>query len=261
MRKKLVAGNWKMYKSAGEARDMVAALLPLLSGDADVVLCPPYLALPATVEACAGTKVGVAGQDAFWLDEGAYTSQVSAAMLKAAGATHCVLGHSETRGRFGSADLPASQVAAFAETDETVNLKARACLRHGLVPIVCVGETEAEREEGRTDAVVQGQVARALQDIEPTDVARMVLAYEPVWAIGTGKTCGPDEANRVCGVVRKAVARAAGDAAPGACRVLYGGSVKPDNAGALFSQTEIDGGLVGGASLDAQTFARIIAAA
>ena len=197
-------------------------------------------------------------QDVFWLDSGAFTGQVSASMLADAGVRMCLVGHSETRGRFGKLDVPESTLGYFAETDETVNLKIKALLKHRVTPILCVGETLEEREAERTDAVIQAQIRGALAGV--SEFANGVVAYEPVWAIGTGKTCDAAEASRVCGVVRAAVREMLGGQAD-SVRVLYGGSVKAANAKELFGMADIDGGLVGGASLQAEEFCRIVSLA
>ena len=266
MRKKIIAGNWKMNKTVAEALALVEELKPLLAGQAgaDVVVCPPYTALHAVQGALQGTGIDLGAQDAFWKASGAYTSQVSLPMLQDVGVAYVILGHSETRGRFGVAepDMTPDLLKTLGETDAAVNIKAKAVLAAGLTPIVCIGETLAERQAGDTDAVVRAQVVGALAGIVGEQVgAGVVLAYEPVWAIGTGETCAPDEADRVCGVVRAAVRENFGDAAAEAVRIQYGGSMKPDNAADLLARLNIDGGLIGGASLKAKDFAAIVAAA
>ena len=266
MRKKIIAGNWKMNKTIGEALSLVEELKGLVGerADVDVVVCPPYTALYAVAKAVEGTAIGVAGQGLFWKASGAYTSYVSGPMLADAGAKYVIIGHSETRGRFGVAepDLTEDLIKVFGDTDASVNVKTRAALSFGLIPIVCVGETLAERKAGDTDTVVRTQVLASLKDISAEDVAsRVVFAYEPVWAIGTGEVCAADEADRVCGVVRAAVAEAASAEAAEAVRIQYGGSMKPDNAAELLSKPNIDGGLIGGASLKAADFAAIVNAA
>lgn len=266
MRKKIIAGNWKMNKTVAEAVALVEELKPLVSGqlNADVVICPPYTALYAVNEALKGANIGLGAQDAFWKASGAYTSQISLPMLSDVGVTYVILGHSETRGRFGVAepDMTPDLLKTLGETDAAVNIKTKAALAVGLTPIVCIGETLTERQAGDTDAVVQAQVVGALAGIAGEQVgAKIVFAYEPVWAIGTGEVCAADEADRVCGVVRQAVRENFGDAAAAAVRIQYGGSMKPDNAQELLSQPNIDGGLIGGASLKAKDFAAIVAAA
>ena len=266
MRKTIIAGNWKMNKTTGDALTLVSELRPLLENapNVDVVLCPPYTALYPVHAALAGTQIALGAQDAFWKASGAYTSQISVGMLVDVGVAYVIVGHSETRGRFGVAepDMTAELLQTLAETDAGVNAKAKAILAGGLTPIICVGETLAERQAGQTDTVVQSQVTKALAGIDPEQVGQnVVLAYEPVWAIGTGEVCAADEADRVCGVARAAVGEAFGPDAAGQVRVQYGGSMKPDNAKELLSKPNIDGGLIGGASLKAADFAAIVSAA
>jgi triosephosphate isomerase len=266
MRKKIIAGNWKMNKTVGEGLALVKDLTPLVADktDVDVLVCPPFTALHAVGQALQGTNIALGAQGCFWKASGAYTSQVSLPMLADVGVTYVILGHSETRGRFGGPepDLTPELAMTFGETDEGVNVKAQTVLAAGLTPIICIGETLQERQEGQTDRIVEGQVTRALQNIAPELVAaRVVFAYEPVWAIGTGEVCAADEADRVCGVVRRAVAQDRGQDVADAVRVQYGGSMKPDNAADLLARPNIDGGLIGGASLKAADFAAIVRAA
>jgi triosephosphate isomerase len=266
LRKKIIAGNWKMNKTVGEALTLVNDLKPLVAGasDVDVVICPPYTALYPVREALAGSEIALGAQGVFWKPSGAYTSNISVPMLSDLGVQYVIIGHSETRGRFGVADegMTPDLMGTFGETDTGVNLKAHVLLAAGLTPIICVGETLEERQAGHTDSVVRHQTAHALKDIDGDAVAsRVVFAYEPVWAIGTGETCAADEADRVCGVVRSAVRDAFDDAVAEQVRIQYGGSMKPDNAADLLSRDNIDGGLIGGASLKAADFAAIIAAA
>ncbi|HUT73393.1 MAG TPA: triose-phosphate isomerase [Armatimonadota bacterium] len=264
MRVPLIAGNWKMHKTQQEAARFVAGLVPLIAEVAgvEVALCPPFTALGATVEALRGSAVAVGAQDCFWEETGAYTGQVAPHMLKDAGCKYVIIGHSELRGRFGKepADWTSQVRALFGETDATVNRKALAALAAGLAPIICLGETLQERDRGETDDVVREQARRALAGMTAEQVAGLVIAYEPVWAIGTGRTCDPDEANRVLGLIRTAARAAFADAAA-TLRIQYGGSVKPDNAAELMRQPEIDGALVGGASLEPVDFSAIVAAA
>jgi triosephosphate isomerase len=229
----------------------------------EVVVCPPYTALAATSAALQGSAIRLGAQDVFWKEVGAYTGQVSPGMLRDVGCSFVIVGHSETRGRFGvpEKEMTPEILAFFGESDATVNLKAKAALARGLTPIVCCGELLAERRDGRTDAVVRQQIERGLADLAPEQVGGLVLAYEPVWAIGTGEVCASDEANRVCGVIRDQVGRQFGAPAAEAVRIQYGGSVKPDNAAELLRQPEIDGALVGGASLKTADFAAIVEAA
>jgi triosephosphate isomerase len=249
-RRPLIAANWKMNKTIGEARAFCEALLPEVEGrgeDAEVVICPPYLALPLVAQLCEGTGVGVAAQNMYFEESGAYTGEVSAAMLLDAGAGAVILGHSERRQLFG-------------ETDEGLARKVPAALAAGLLPILCVGESEAERERDETDRVLRRQVDAALSRVEDAQLADVVVAYEPIWAIGTGKTATAEQANDACGFIRSLIAARDADAGE-RVRIQYGGSVKPANAAELLGRSEIDGALVGGASLDPDDFAAIVAAA
>ncbi len=247
-RRPLLAANWKMYKTAAEAgrlaRDVRAGLGDALAGR-DVVLAPPFTSLLAVAEAVRGSGIGLAGQNMHPEVEGAFTGEVSPVMLKDAGCSHVILGHSERRQMFG-------------ETDEGVAKKALAALAYGLTPIVCVGETLTERESSRTMEVVERQTERALRALSADQVVATVLAYEPVWAIGTGKVATPAQAEEVHAFIRRLVDRSHGEAAARGLRILYGGSVKPDNIGALMAQADIDGALVGGASLKADSFLQIV---
>lgn len=260
MRTKLVAGNWKMNLTAKEAVAVVEAFVEMVASrnDVDVVLCPSAIVIPKVRELLRNTHIKIGGQDVFWQEAGAFTGQISAAMLADAGADYCIVGHSETRGRFGKLETPESTVPYFAETDETVNLKIKRLLFHAITPILCVGETLAEREAEQTEAVIEKQLVAALEGVDPSELASFVVAYEPVWAIGTGKTCASDEANRVCGFIRDVLAKTVEPEVVEHIRVLYGGSVKGANSYELFSQPFIDGGLVGGASLDPGEFSRIV---
>ena len=247
MRKKLIAANWKMYKTPAEAQAFVGAFLPLVAGHTrdEITLCAPFVCLPALVEAVRGTTLGVGAQNMFWEKEGAYTGEVSAGMLTAAGCSHVILGHSERRQHFG-------------ETDEIVNRKLEVALEAGLVPIACVGEVIEEREAGLTEDVLRRQCARAFRGISARKAAKLVVAYEPVWAIGTGRTATPQLAADAHGVIRQEASECFGKEFAAGLRILYGGSVKPENATALMSEEEIDGALVGGASLDPKSFAAIV---
>jgi len=247
MRKKLIAANWKMYKTPEQAQEFVAALLPQLAGHHrdEIVLCPPFVDIPAVVQAVAGSGIHVGGQDMFWEKEGAYTGAISAPMLRAAGCTHVILGHSERRQYFG-------------ESDDTVNRKLKAAVVAGLKPIVCVGEVLEEREAGLTEDILRRQCGIALREISGHSAATLIIAYEPVWAIGTGKTATPELAAEAHRVIRKEAAETLGEEVATRMRILYGGSVKPENAKALMSQQEIDGALVGGASLEPKSFAAIV---
>jgi triosephosphate isomerase len=225
----------------------VKAALGAISG-VEVVICPPATALSAAGHALVGTPLFLGGQTLHWEPQGAYTGEVSAPMLVDVGCRFVIVGHSERRLYFG-------------ETDEAVGRKVRAAIEHGLTPIVCVGERLEERQAGRTDAVIASQVRAALQEAPAGALHRLVIAYEPVWAIGTGHTATGAEANRVAGLIRRTLAGSGSAAAASAVRILYGGSVKPDNIREFLEQTEIDGALVGGASLDAHAFAAIVRAA
>ena len=247
MRKKLIAANWKMYKTAEQARDFVSVFLPQVWEHTrdEIVICPPFVDIPAVATALDGSRVGLGGQDLFWEKEGAYTGAISAHMLRAAGCSHAIIGHSERRQYFG-------------DTDDAVNRKLRAALHGGLTPIVCVGEVIAEREAGLTEDVLRRQCSIAFREISSGEAIPIVVAYEPVWAIGTGKTATPELAGEAHRVIRAEAAEAFGEGVAGQMRILYGGSVKPDNAKALMSHPDIDGALVGGASLDPKSFAAIV---
>lgn len=247
MRTPVIAGNWKMYKTAAQARAFVREFLPLVSGvpGVGIVLAPPYPALSAVAELVRGTGVGVASQNVHFAAEGAYTGEVSVAMVREAGATHAIIGHSERR-------------QYCAETDDSVNRKVRAALEGGLVPVMCLGETLAERENGSTFEVVSRQLRGGLEGVPPGAAGTVLLAYEPVWAIGTGRTASPAQAQEVHAFLRGALAKIWGDGPAGQVRILYGGSVKPDNIALLMAQPDVDGALVGGASLAADSFAKIV---
>ncbi len=249
MPRPLVVGNWKMYKTVAEARDLAAAVREGVREfkDIDVAMAPPFTALAAVGEILKGTSVGLAAQTMHEAAKGAFTGEISPAMLKDVGCTHVILGHSERRHIFG-------------ETDQNVMKKARAALDHGLIPILCVGETLQERETSRTFDVVERQAEHALRHVTPEEASRSVLAYEPVWAIGTGKTASPEQAQEVHTFLRKLVARSHGESVARAIRILYGGSVKPDNAGSLIAEPDVDGALVGGACLEAPSFVGIVSA-
>ena len=261
----LIAGNWKMNKTVEEGVALAKELMPRVAGLAKVsiAVCPPATALSAVGGAIAASNIALGAQDMFWEDRGAFTGMLSPAMLKDVGCTYVIVGHSERRGRFGKPDetLPPEATRVFGDTDASVNLKVKAALAHEVVPIMCVGEVLPEREDGRTDEIVSGQVRAGLAEVSPEQVAGMVMAYEPVWAIGTGRACDAAEANRVCGLIRSTVEEAFGRDAAANVRIQYGGSVSEQNAHDLISQPEIDGALVGGASLDASRFAQIVHAA
>ncbi len=246
-RQPLIAGNWKMYKTAGEGAEFIRALASSLGrlADRQVIVAPAFVGLAHAVEAAKGSGIGVAAQDVFWEKEGPYTGEVSAAMLADLGVKAVIIGHSERRRLFG-------------ETDTGVKNKVRATLDCGLLPIVCVGETEGEREEGRTEEVLARQIHTGLAAVRPEEAAQVVIAYEPVWAIGTGKTATPETAEEAMAFVRGQVAARLGESAARTVRILYGGSVRPDNVDMLMDQPDIDGALVGGASLALESFVRIV---
>ncbi|MFP5204312.1 MAG: triose-phosphate isomerase [Acidobacteriota bacterium] len=246
-RKALIAANWKMYKTPAEAADFVKAFLPMVAGHTrdEIALFPSPVLLPTVVLACKGSVVAVGAQNIHFAEEGAYTGETSVGQLKAVGGTHTLIGHSERR-------------QYFAETDEIVNKKLHTALKHGLAPVVCIGEVLEEREAGKTESVLKTQLAGAFAGIAPEQSAPIVIAYEPVWAIGTGKTATPEMAEEAHKIIRAEVARLLGGNAAAAVRILYGGSVKPENVTALMAQEDIDGALVGGASLKADSFEMIV---
>ena len=245
MRKPIIAGNWKMNKTPSEARQLVQELAPLVAdAQCDVVVCTPAVDFAAVSEAIRGTNIKLGSQNVHWKESGAYTGELSAAMLKEAGCEYVVIGHSERRQYFG-------------ETDETVNLRTRAAVAAGLTPIICVGEKREQREAGYTDTLVAYQTLTALTGLTAEQVAKVVIAYEPVWAIGTGLTATDEQANETIGVIREAVRSAYGDAAD-EVRIQYGGSMNPKNAHGLMLQPQIDGGLIGGASLKAEDFSKVV---
>src|SRR5690349_4228902 len=247
MRKKLIAANWKMYKTPDDARAFVQEFKPLIAGHDrdDVAICPPFISIPATLEAISGTQIEVGAQNMHWEKQGAFTGEVSAEMLRCLGCKQVIIGHSERRQYFG-------------ETDIGVNRKLRGALADGLKAIVCVGELFEERESGLTENILRRQVGAALREIAGADVDNFCIAYEPVWAIGTGKTATPEIAASAHTFIRAEAGKAIGEDSAQKLRILYGGSVKPDNAHALMSQPEIDGALVGGASLDPKSFVAIV---
>jgi triosephosphate isomerase (TIM) len=246
-RKPLIAANWKMYKTPAQAEEFVEAFLPLVAGQQrnEIVLCPSATSLAAVVAAVEDSGVAVGGQNMHYAEEGAYTGETSPLMLKAVGATHVIIGHSERRQYCG-------------ETDESVNQKIHSAVKHELTPILCIGESLDERDAGKTEEVLLRQAEKALKGVEPEKAESFVIAYEPVWAIGTGRTATPEMAGLAHFFIRSEVARLLGRKAADSMRILYGGSVKPDNATALLNQPEIDGALVGGASLDPVSFAKIV---
>jgi triosephosphate isomerase len=261
MRRPLIAGNWKMHLTPSEGAALATTLRQRIGmrSDVEILLCPAFVALQAVAEAIRGSELKLGAQNVFWRDVGAFTGQVSPPMLAAVGCEYVILGHSEARGRFGvtDPDLDASLLPYFSETEATLNRKLRAVLPHGLKPILCVGETLAEREAGQTEPVIRAQLEGALAGLASDELYELVVAYEPVWAIGTGQVCDADEANRVCGFIRQTLRELYDAEMAEFVRILYGGSVKASNAHALLHQPEIDGALVGGASLSAEEFEQI----
>src|SRR5262245_32129466 len=247
MRTPLIAGNWKMYKTVPEAVALVEALLrgmPDMAGR-EALVCPPFTALHAIGGLLRGTPLGVGGQDVFYEAQGAYTGAISPLMLRDIGCTYAIVGHSERRQIFG-------------EGDALVNRKLHAALAHGLRPILCVGETKPQRDAGQAESIVVGQVRAGLADVDRAGLLQLVIAYEPVWAIGTGDTATPADAQAMHATIRRTLAELYGAEAAAQLRIQYGGSVKPDNVDELMAQPDIDGALVGGASLTADSFLRIV---
>ncbi|HVI77148.1 MAG TPA: triose-phosphate isomerase [Candidatus Acidoferrum sp.] len=247
MRKKVMAANWKMYKTPDQTREFFRDFLPMVSGHTrdEIVVCPPFVDLSAALDASKGSNVVIGAQNIHWKDEGAFTGETSAAQLLAIGVKHVIIGHSERRQYFG-------------ETDDTVNLRLKAALEAGFTPICCVGEVLEEREAGMTDDVLRRQCVRAFHAVSAKKAAKLVIAYEPVWAIGTGKTATPEIAAEAHSVIRKEATEIFGEEFAQQLRILYGGSVNPDNVSSLMAQEEIDGALVGGASLDPKSFTAIV---
>lgn len=246
MRKPVIAGNWKMNMTPSEAKTLVSNLLPLVKdAKCEVVICPPFVDLTVVKPLLEGSNVKLGAQNVHWENKGAFTGEVSAVMLKELGVAYAIIGHSERRQYFN-------------ETDETVNKRAIAALAAGLIPIICVGESLSQRENGETDALVTAQVNLALNSIPASDVEKLVIAYEPIWAIGTGKTATKEQANETISVIRAAVRALYGNATADAVRIQYGGSMNAGNATELMSMSEIDGGLIGGASLKAADFAKVV---
>jgi triosephosphate isomerase (TIM) len=245
-RKPLMAGNWKMYKTVPEAVELVTGLRKNLSDvkDTEVLVCVPFTDISAVSQALKGASIAYGAQNLHWESKGAFTGEISAPMLKDAGCKYVIVGHSERRQYFG-------------ETDETVNKKMKSAFQAGITPIVCVGETLQEREKGVTTQVIEKQVKNGLPGMTPEQAKTVVIAYEPVWAIGTGKTATPQQAEEVHAAIRKMYAGMYGAEAAEAIRILYGGSVKPDNVSELMKQPNIDGGLVGGASLEIDSFTKL----
>ena len=247
MRTPLMAGNWKLNLTIGESVALAEALKKGIGSvtGREVMVAPVFTALSAVAAVLEGSPLRLGAQDLYWEESGAFTGEVSAPLIRDAGCSYAIVGHSERRQHFG-------------ETDESVNRKARAALAAGLIPIICVGETLEERESGRAQEVVGGQVKGALAAFSPDDLAASVLAYEPIWAIGTGKTATPAQANEIHGYIRGLLSEGFGDIVSDRVRILYGGSVKPENVDELMREQHLDGALVGGASLKADSFARIV---
>ena len=237
MRRKIIAGNWKMNKTPQEAKELIKELAPLVNdSEDDVVFCVPFVDIPAAIDALKGTNIAVGAQNMHWEEKGAYTGEISADMLYELGVEYVIIGHSERR-------------QYFAETDETVNKKIHAALAHELIPIVCCGETLEQRENGETLDLVKGQIEKAFENISAEDAEGIIIAYEPIWAIGTGKVATKEQAQEVCAYIRMTINDLYGAEVADKIRIQYGGSVNADNAGELFVMPDIDGGLVGGASL------------
>ena len=249
-RKPIVAGNWKMNKTVAEAIDLANAIKRDLGGckDVDVVLCPPFTALKSVGEVITGTHLDLGAQNMHWEKNGAFTGEVAAGMLRELYCHYVILGHSERRSYFG-------------ETDDIVNKKTKAALASNLKPIVCIGETLQERESNRTEEVITTQVRGSLAGLSPRELVECILAYEPVWAIGTGKTASPQQAQDVHALIRRLLKEIADEAVAQSVRIQYGGSMKPANAKELMNMPDIDGGLIGGAALEARSFVEIVQAA
>jgi triosephosphate isomerase len=247
MRKPIIAGNWKMNKTAGGTKQLITELIPLVKdvADVEIVVCPPFVNIETAAAALKGSNIGLGVQNMYFEESGAFTGEIAPAMLLELGVKYVIIGHSERRQFFG-------------ETDEMVNKKVKAALGHGLVPIVCVGEKLEEREAGVTNEVVCKQTKLALLGLGADEAAGVVIAYEPIWAIGTGKTATAEDANDTIGAIRNAVKEAFSSDVANKVRIQYGGSMKPSNASELMAKSEIDGGLIGGAALKAEDFSQIV---
>lgn len=263
-RKPFIAGNWKMNKTIAEGVALANELKGLVAGidNVDIAVCPTFVSLASVGQTIKDSNIMLAGQNTFWKESGAWTSQISPQLLLDAGCQCVIIGHSETRGRFGTVDDELARVLPyFGECDATVNMKAKFAFAAGLTPIIACGELLSERKAGKTDEVITAQMKTDLADFTKEQAMKMVIAYEPVWAIGTGQVCESDEADRVCGVIRGIVKEMHGADVAEAVRIQYGGSVTDKNAAELLGKPNIDGALVGGASLKAEAFATIIRAA
>ncbi len=247
MRKITIAGNWKMYKTLRDGQELVVALRRELYNieNVEIIVCPPFTSIAYLADALETSNIKVGAQDLYWAEEGAFTGEVSAAMIKDAGCSYVIIGHSERRAYFG-------------ETNESVNKKIKAALKHGLTPIVCVGETLTEREAGKTFNVIENQIREGFKELSEEDFIKIIVAYEPVWAIGTGKTATPLQAQEVHKYIRELIQKIYNEESAANLIIQYGGSVKPDNITELIKQPDVDGALVGGASLDAASFGTII---
>ena len=249
MRKKIIAGNWKMNKTPSEAKALIAEMRDKVAGAAcDVVICPTAVCIPAAAEAAEDSNIQIGAQNVHFAESGAYTGEVSADMLSEVGVKYVIVGHSERRQYFG-------------ETDETVNMRAKAAISKGITPIICVGESLTEREQGVTDDIVRRQTKITFLGISAEQAESAVIAYEPVWAIGTGKTATAEQADEVCGIIRETIKELYGSSVSDKIRIQYGGSMNAKNAAELLSKPNIDGGLIGGASLKAEDFSVIVGAA
>jgi triosephosphate isomerase len=247
MRRPIIAGNWKMNKTIGQSLDLVTKLKSEVAkiNDLDIVVCPPFTSLFAVSKAIKGTNISLGAQDLYWEEKGAYTGEISPVMLTDVGCRYVIIGHSERR-------------RLFKETNQEVNRKVKVALKFGLTPIMCVGEKLEERKRGVTEGVVREHITRGLEGLSREEVLKIVIAYEPVWAIGTGKTATPDQAQEVHSFIRRLLKELYDEVIASKIRIQYGGSVKPDNISDLMKEPDIDGALVGGASLDAKSFAQII---
>lgn len=246
MRKPIIAGNWKMNMTPSESIQLVEELIPLVNdATCEVVICPPFVDIPSVAQMLAGTNIGLGAQNVHFEAKGAYTGEISAPMLKELGVQYIIIGHSERR-------------EYFAETDETVNKKVKVALENGFVPIMCCGETLEQRESGVTEAFISGQIKAGLAGLSADDVKKTVVAYEPIWAIGTGKTATKEEAQATIAMIRKTIADMVGSEAAEAVRIQYGGSMNPKNVAELMAMPDIDGGLIGGAALKAEDFSKVV---